>query len=181
MDQDTPLLKAQFDPKYRIYAYVQGLMLHLVLISAIIGIVSFPIWVVIGWWVVNKEFETMSATLTENSIHLKKGVFNRLEKTIPLDKVVDVALRTGPLLRMFGLATVQIETAGSNAQGTADMVLKGIVDAEGFRNAVLTQRKIATGAVPAPPTGSMDTTLNVLTDIRDSLQRIEQHLESRSS
>ena len=76
-----------------------------------IGLATFPIWLLVGWFVASKRYEHLSATLTETSIHLKKGYIMKVEKTIPLEKIQDLGMRTGPLLDMFGLASIQIETA----------------------------------------------------------------------
>ena len=81
-------------------------------------------------------------------------------------------MRTGPLLNMFGLASIQIETAGSSVQQGSDMVLAGVVDPAAFRNAVLEQREIVSSGGSAVAADGA-TTLSVLTEIRDSLGRIE--------
>jgi uncharacterized membrane protein YdbT with pleckstrin-like domain len=169
---ETILQEVQFDPKVKLYWYLQGIWVHALLVLAVIGCVSLPAWILGGWWLVARRFETMSATLTNSSIHLSKGYINRVEKTIPLEKIQDLGMRTGPLLNMFGLASIQIETAGSSAQQSSDMVLAGVVDPTRFRNAVLEQRELVSGR-GAVAAGDGASTLSVLTEIRDSLSRIE--------
>lgn len=65
----------------------------------------------------------------------------REEKSIPLDKITDLTLKHGPVLRALGLVTLHIETAGQSTQaGAADAKLTGVVEARRFRDSVLEQR-----------------------------------------
>jgi len=36
-------------------------------------------------------------------LHFGKGIFNRVEKTVPLEKITDVGLEQGPVMRYLGL------------------------------------------------------------------------------
>lgn len=173
------LAVATFDPKVKVYWYVQGLLVHAGLIVAVIGLVSFPFWLVFGWAWCGKRLEATSAELTARAVHLKQGVLFRVEKTIPLEKIQDLSLRTGPLLDAFGLASLQIETAGGGPQtGNADMTLPGLSNATAFRDAVLAQRDRETDrpAAPAEAQGP-DQAVVLLTEIRDTLKRLEDRLD----
>ena len=152
---------------------MHGLLAHFGLGFAGLGLLTFPLWVVFGGWVVGRRYDAWSATLTEQSVHLRSGVWFQVEKTVPLDKIQDLSLRTGPLLNAFGLGSVQIETAGSSSpQGMADLQLVGLSNAQAFRDAVLAQRdRVAGGAVPAP-NRTEDRAVVLLTEIRDLLAQI---------
>ena len=104
-------------------------------------------------------------------------------KNVPLDKITDLALNEGPILRFLGLCSLNVETAGGAAgTATGQAVLVGIEDALEFRNAVMRQRDRVTvgGGMPAPApeaqTASGESSLEVLADIRSSLQRIEAEI-----
>lgn len=176
---DTVLLKAKFDPKVKLYWYFQGLWMHFILIFTGIGFFTFPLWAVFGLLVVSKRYDAMSAEMTERSVHLRMGVLTKVEKTVPLDKIQDLSLRTGPILNMFGLASLQVETAGSAAPG-ADMVLPGLSNAKEFRDGVLERRDMLTenpkGQISAPA----ETLTPVMEEIRDTLQRIEALLAAQN-
>ncbi|MBT3220869.1 MAG: PH domain-containing protein [Proteobacteria bacterium] len=178
--EETILNKAEFDPKIKLYWYINGIFVHFFLIFAGIGLVTLPIWIVVGLFLVSKRYQCLSAHLTDRSIHLKSGWLFRLEKTIPLEKIQDLSLRTGPLLNAFGLASVQVETAGGGAQQGADMSLPGLRNADEFRNAVLSQRDQRSG-VPTTAPAASDDSLAVLSDIRDSLNRIEELLKANNA
>lgn len=183
MSQAEVVRVAQFDPKVQTYWFVQGAMTHLVLVSAVIGVVTLPLWLFgLGQWLSARRFAYTSAVLTQRAVHLKTGYWLRVEKTVPLEQIQDLATHSGPLLRSFGLSSVQLETAGgSPANGASDLLLHGLIDADGFRDAVLSARDALLdgrrGALPPPPAAApTDDTLAVLRDIRDSLARIEQQL-----
>lgn len=174
------LATAQFDPKVKVYWYVQGLVAHAALVFAVIGVFTLPIWIVTGWFISGKRYEAITAELTPKAIHLKQGIWFRVEKTIPLEKIQDLSLSTGPLLDAFGLASLQIETAGGAApNGGSDMMLPGLSNATEFRNAVLAQRDRVADREPAQiaAPSEADATVVLLTDIRDTLKRLEARLD----
>lgn len=175
---DVVRLKAVFDPKVKVYWYFQGLIAHFMLLFTGVGFFTLPLWMIFGLIAVSKRYDTLSAELTDRAVHMKSGWLFRVEKTIPLEKIQDLSLRTGPLLTAFGLASVQIETAGGSAQQGSDMGLPGLSNAEEFRNAVLELRdRQMTG--PAIVDRATDPSLELLREIRDSLARIERGLASR--
>lgn len=167
------LLEAKFDPKVKLYWYFHGLWVHFLLVFTGIGFFTFPAWMVLGLFVVSKRYDALSAELSERSVHLRSGVLTRVEKTVPLDKIQDLSLRTGPILSVFGLASVQVETAGTSAPG-ADMTLPGLVNAEEFRDAVLSRRDELTQV--GGDSGASESLAELLTEIRDTLLRLEARL-----
>jgi putative membrane protein len=113
---------------------------------------------------------------------VSKGVLQRVEKTVPLDKITDVGIVQGPIMRYLGLEALSVETAGQSSQG-ALVKLIGIVDTRQFRAAIIRQRDVvAVGLAEGPrPSGASPAlgespSEDVLVDIRDTLRRIEQHL-----
>ena len=101
---------------------------------------------------------------------------------IPLDKITDLAVSEGPVLRYLGLCSLKIETAGGG-QGSnmGQAMLPGVVDALEFRDKVLNQRDLVAGGTPAPVVESAKPGEGgVLVEIRDTLQRIEKSLADRS-
>ncbi|NIM01196.1 MAG: PH domain-containing protein [Acidobacteria bacterium] len=181
MSEPAVLLEADFDPKVKAYWIWQP-----VLILAIF-IVTLPlavIYALIANFVIDRYLENLRCTLTERTLDIKKGILNRVESTIPLEKITDLQLFQGPIMRFFGLHGFKVETAGQSSPTGGSLVnIVGIVDTKAFRKAVLEQRdRMALGAAAAPATRPADaasedgSTIELLTEIRDSLQRIEQSL-----
>lgn len=98
---------------------------------------------------------------------------------MPLDKIQDLTFKEGPLLRYLGLSILKVETAGGSAQGQADLTLVGIKDASNFRNQVLEQRdKVTENKYGESNTEETEDTLQILKEIRDTLNIIAQKIEN---
>ena len=168
------LLEASFNPKIKSYLLWYGVLMCVVMIFTIPFI---PLWLIFASYFVNKYFERLHCELTTRSLKFNKGYIFRTEKTIPLDKIQDLTFKEGPLLKAFGLSILQIETAGSSASASADLSLIGIVNASQFRDKVLDQRDVVTentSSSSAPSSDNSEDLLEVLKDIRASLERIEK-------
>ena len=105
----------------------------------IFGIPLLLLWFPFGSVFTRRYLASMECVLTDKALKVKKGVFVRVEKTIPLEKITELAMVQGPVVRHFDLHTLTVETAGQSGTG-ALVALTGIVDAEAFREAVLNQR-----------------------------------------
>ena len=119
----------------------------------------------------------MSARLTARALEIRKGVFFRTEATIPLNRITDARLHDGPLMRLNNLRSVKVETAGQSGDGGSEGDLIGVIDAPGFRDAVLAQRQKdldAETSAPAAPSALDGDALKILTQIRDILERMER-------
>ena len=70
------------------------------------------------------------------------GVFFLFRKSIPLERITDVALVQGPLLRYFGIWAMNIQTAGS---AQCEATLYGVRNPEEVRELILSQRQRING------------------------------------
>lgn len=178
--QPEIIQRAEFNPKVRNYWLMGG---TLTLFLTVIGIPLLPFWWLLGLWITGRYLDHMECTLTKRSLIVKKGFFVRVEKTIPLDKITDLGMIQGPLMRAFGIQAISVETAGQSSQG-ALVRLHGIVDVEDFRDRVLEQRdrmleKPDTTQAPTlsqSTASSSDVTadarvVELLTEIRDELRK----------
>ncbi len=168
------LRKAYFNPDIKRYILIYGI---LILFISIIGIPIILLWAPIAPYFIRKYYDRLECELTTRSLRFQKGFIFHTEKNIPLDKIQDLTFKEGPLLKAFGLSILKIETAGNSAQGISDLTLIGIVDAANFRTSVLEQRDIVTENIGSTTDGlGREETLQVLKEIRDSLQRLERKL-----
>lgn len=171
----TVIKEAEFNPKLKTYIYIIGVLTS---ILTIVGIAFVPFWLIIAPYFINKYYERMECELTTRSLRFQKGFIVKVERTIPLDKIQDLTFKEGPLLKMFGLSILRIETAGNSTQGGADLSLIGIVGAHEFRQMVFDQRdKVTDNSSPGSAETSESLT-KVMIEIRDSLKRIEDKLLS---
>lgn len=176
------LLEAKFDPKLKTYWLAEQLF---ILTCTIVGIPFIPFWIPIGLMLCGKRFASLECKLTNTSLIVKKGNLFRTERTIPLDKIQDLSLRTGPLLNYLGLCRLRIETAGQSSEGGSEADLTGLINPEVFRDRVLMQRDNVASQQPhshqsIQSSMTQETTEQLLRDIRDSLRHIQRHLEDSS-
>jgi uncharacterized membrane protein YdbT with pleckstrin-like domain len=100
--------------------------------------------------VVYIRWQSTSYTLTDQRIKIQMGVFSRLEKIIPIDRVQDCTTRQSLFGRMLGYGRVEVDAAG--AQGAE--VLDHLPNPGTFRDQVFVlseKRRGGTPAVPAAP------------------------------
>jgi len=138
----------------------------------------------------NFEYSVISASgETMPEIYVKKGLLNITKKHVPFRTITNIASRAGPLDRLFGIGTVEIETAGysgANQQGPEEK-LEGLVFYEEVRDFVLqelrryrhpyaTATEIIPGVdepIPDIPDSLDDEILKTLREIRDILREKE--------
>lgn len=169
------LKKATFNPDIKRYLLIYGI---LILFITIVGIPLIFIWVALAPIFIRKYYDRLECELTTRSLRFQKGFIFYTERTIPLDKIQDLTFKEGPLLKAFGLSILKVETAGQGGQGgSSDLTLIGIIDAAGFRSSVLDQRDMVTENRRSDES-SGDNLENLLTEIRDSLIRIEGNMAS---
>ena len=173
MTSDSVLVRADFNPKIRIYLLV---VIALIMAVTVVGLPVVIIWFIgLGQYFCRLYYENLVCTLTETTLEFKKGVLFKVEKTIPLENIQDLTFIENPILKLFDLRILKIETAGhSNAQGS-DMKLIGIIEPREFRSMVLKQReRIKTKGVPASATSTANDEqwLRELAEIKALLKEI---------
>ncbi len=182
MSEEQILWEAEFNPRVTVYWLLGG---ALVLTISIFGIVLLPFWFLFGGTVTHRYLLSFRCTLTNRSLKVAKGLLVRVEKTVPLDRITDVGLVQGPIMRLFDIEALSVETAGQSTPGAA-VQLAGIQDGRKFRDAILRQRDLVVGSeedrkaaiqsTPSPlPTSAENSEL--LASIRDVLLRIEAKLD----
>ena len=180
MSEETQIRKAEFNSRVCTYWLLSG---ALGFTYSIIGIPLLLLWFPIGHVFTKRYLDRMECLLTNKALKVKKGILVRTEKTIPLDKITDMGMVQGPVMRFFDLHKLTVETAGQSGQG-ALVSLTGIIDAKAFRETVLNQRDVnaATSSQSSPEAGQQGSSdaSSLLSEIRDSLLRIEDKLDGKN-
>jgi len=120
--------------------------------ASLFGIPLLPLIYPFTRWYQKRFFDSLEVILTRRDLVVRLGVWNRQEKSIPLEKITDVALLEGPIMRSYGVKGLRVETAGqvSGAMGLVNLV--GIDDPDGFRDRILEQRdRISDGDTETGP------------------------------
>ncbi len=164
------ILEAPFDRN--VVGYYRWLVSGFLVIT-VVGILLIPFWLLLSSWYGREHLRRLSARLTTQALELRKGVFFRSESTIPLNRITDLRIHDGPLMRRYKLRGLKVETAGQSGSTGSEGDMVGVIDAGEFRDAVLRQRQVmlnAEQAAESPETGGV---ADILTEIRDILARIE--------
>lgn len=184
MSEPSVIREAAFDPNVKKYWVWQPVFVMTIMIVTIPVAILFY---VIARFFVDRVLRNMSCTLTERTLEIKKGILNKTESTIPLEKITDLQLFQGPIMRYFGLHGFKVETAGqSSGPGGALVHMIGIIDTKAFRKSVLAQRDrmndrvqdretvsarhVVEHGTEAPATPEQT---QLLREIRDTLGRVE--------
>ncbi len=175
MNLETQLIqKAEFNPKIKSYIF---LTIAFVMLITIVGIPILIIWLLgFGQYISKRYYENMSCELTTKHLEFKKGVFFKVEKTIPLENIQDLTFVENPLLKYLDLRILKIETAGHSNPKGSDMQLVGIIGAAEFKKSVLHQRELLKqkDRIGNIQTETTNTQINkTLIEIRDILNEIK--------
>lgn len=154
------------------------------LVHALITLVSFGLWAPVmllwmcgfGQWHAKARSLELQYRLLPGRLLVSDGVFTKVRKTIPLDKVTDMGLVQGIVDRWFGLWRVSVQTA-SSGQAAPEAMLVGLQDPKEFRARVLAQRErwLDSGDATALPP-SADARLPVLPSEGSAGDRVERRL-----
>lgn len=171
--QETSIKQAEFASNLGQYWLTP---FAIILTLSVVGIPLLLLWLPIGSIFTRRYIDNMSTELTDRKLIVRKGIFTRTENSVPLDKITDMALIQGPLMRVFKLHKLTIETAGQSGAG-ALLNLTGIINAADFRSQVLAQKeKLSQQEVsPTQDENNEDNVISLLQEISDTLKRIESN------
>lgn len=176
MTTESKLIQqAEFNPKIKTYILLIGCF---ILLITLIGIPVLIIWLLgLGNYIGKRYHRNLSCKLTENHLEFKKGVFFKVEKTIPLENIQDLTFLENPILNWLELKVLKIETAGNSNSGGSDMKLIGIIDSANFKKKVLDQREVlrneSMGRINHTATEVVTNYHQVLSEIKNLLVEIK--------
>ena len=151
-----------FNPDPQWVSLVNLVFLSLVFLSLIIGFILSYYYT-----------KTMEFQIFDNEVVVRKGVVNKTEKHVPYRTVTNISTRYGIFDRLFGIGTVEIETAGKSGQTPGpEEKIEGITNYVQMRDSILEElRKFrsqyTTATEPAVTRSSSDDLGNsILTELR---------------
>lgn len=112
---------------------------------------------IVAYIAIHLRYDTTWYVLTERSIRIRRGIWIIHEVTITYENVQNVTVQQGPLQRYFGIAEVNIDTAGGGGgsstgkgHGGAGVghrgVIEGIDNAPQIRDLILARVRASTSA-----------------------------------
>jgi membrane protein YdbS with pleckstrin-like domain len=119
--------------------------LAIAIVSPLVGLLITPIALaviilpdIVAYIAIHLRYDTTWYVLTDRSMRIRRGILTIHETTITFENIQNIHLHQGPVQRMFGFATLQVETAGGGGGGAkqqgAGFGHRGLM--EGLSNAV---------------------------------------------
>ena len=94
------IMSVEFDRKIIVYWWI---MANFGLLMSFVGIPLMLFWIPFGWIVHQKQYEHMSGALTTRSLNMRMGWLFKKQQNIALDKLTDVSISEGPILKALGV------------------------------------------------------------------------------
>jgi len=108
------------------------------LVIIAVAIVLFYIWA-------RLYYDSMWYELHDDEMRWKRGVIFRRTGIVPYNRVTNIDIKQGPVMRPLGISTVSIQTAGYSGKGVPEISIEGIVHAEELRELIRTMVRVCSG------------------------------------
>jgi membrane protein YdbS with pleckstrin-like domain len=174
---------------FMIFAITEGPGGALAVMAGIFALLAFAggLWAYL-------YYGTVRYLLTTTEMTWGRGVLWRQTGIVPYNRITNVDIIQGPVMRLFGISNLRIQTAGYSANQLAEIKLQGIRDPEPLRAVIMdfvrSGHPVAavtgaeTGAAPASVSGTTPAGRTadaaVLTELREIgavLKRIEEKMQ----
>ena len=94
---------------------------------------------------VRLDYEFHCYVMTDRSLRIRHGIWDQVEATLTFANVQNVRVVQGPVERLFGIASVVVDTAGSSGKSEKEDpflkhhrgVIRGITDAQALRDRIM--------------------------------------------
>ncbi|WP_347031280.1 PH domain-containing protein [Brevibacterium paucivorans] len=99
-------------------------------VACVMAAVFLPWWVpiavgvatVVGivWWVIvaYRQVKNLGYAIRDNDLLIQRGIMFRSTTVVPFGRMQFVDVSSGPVSRLFGLATVELHTASASSDAT---------------------------------------------------------------
>jgi len=151
-----------------------------VIFSVIILGIALGIFALLWFWV-GLYYESMWYELRDDEINWKRGVWFRTTGIVPFNRITNLDVRQGPFMRVLGISTLAIQTAGYSGQAVPEIRIEAIERADELRELIRSMvrgspsREDGTGSMKPSPVAGTSTDQQILEELR----RIRQLLEKR--
>lgn len=129
------------------------------------GLVGAGVLVLIAIFVIwaRAYYVSMWYELREDEINWKRGVWFHTTGIVPYNRITNLDIRQGPVMRALGISTLAIQTAGYSGQAVPEIKIEGQIHADELRELIRSMVRGNTthgdgtgGAAPAKIPGTTD-------------------------
>ena len=100
------------------------------MIGLVVAIAATVLWVVPALLIVPVYYRSLQYEIHDDEVIVRAGVVTKSVKHVPFRTVTNLKLKRGPLDRLFGIGTLNIQTAGMSGQTGAEESLTGLPNHE---------------------------------------------------
>jgi membrane protein YdbS with pleckstrin-like domain len=101
------------------------------IILGITAVIYVLLWIWTGMF-----YDSMSYELREDEINWKRGVWFQTTGIVPYNRITNLDVRQGPLMRFLKISNLAIQTAGYSGQATPEIQIEAIEHAEELRELI---------------------------------------------
>jgi membrane protein YdbS with pleckstrin-like domain len=107
------------------------------------------VWYVPAMIVMAPYYRSLSYEVQDDEVIVRAGIWTKSVKHVPYRTVTNLTIKRGVLDRLFGLGTLNIQTAGMSGQTGAEENLVGLANVQGVYELVVTElRRFRGGMAP---------------------------------
>jgi len=107
----------------------EPLVLLILAIIVIVPVLVFSVWV-------GLYYQSMWYELRDDEVSWKRGVWFRTTGIVPYNRITNIDVRQGPVMRFLGISTLAIQTAGYSGQAVPEIRIEGMEHAEDLRELI---------------------------------------------
>jgi putative membrane protein len=97
------------------------------------------------------SWRSTSYAVDERGVHFRSGIVSTKATTVPLNRIQGLDTVAGPVQRLFGVVSLQVQSAGGGRKGEIVLEAVGPAAVERIRAAVRAERPELPEAASAPP------------------------------
>ena len=145
------------------------------MLAAMVLLVLAALSAVHAWF----HFHSIRYEIDDTHLVSMKGVFWKVKRSTPLEKITNVDVRQGPIDRLLGVGKVWIFTPSTGSLLPEEM-LSGVENPHEIRKAILDRTGALRGGTPVASSASTDSSpqvVSLLREISATLRNIEAKLK----
>jgi uncharacterized protein len=147
------------------------------LVIAVVGAGIIVLVVVFFIWL-SLYYESMWYELREDEMSWKRGVWFHTTGIVPYNRITNLDIKQGPVMRALGISTLAIQTAGYSGQAVPEIRIEGMEHAEELRE-ILRSLVRHTSALGDGTGGAQASPVSTDQKIFDELVKIRLVLEQQ--
>ncbi len=119
------------------------------IVLALGSLALFLVWTVL-------YYSSMLYELRDDELSWQRGVWFRRTGIVPYNRITNIDVRQGPLMRALGISNLAVQTAGYSGQMVPEIVLEAMEHAEELRETIRSRVRLeiggdGTGSGTGPP------------------------------